>query len=306
MLKPLFKIFLYSIFCFPFFIITGCAIAPALAIPATPPPPPKIKTPPDVAVVLGGGGARGMAHIGVLKVLQEEHIPIDLIVGTSAGSIIGALYAANPNPALLQTTVFMAGISDLMDISPSLEGPITGNALQNFILLHTGIENFRQLRIPFVAVATDLETGETVPLYSGPVAPAVNASAALPPVFHPVSLYGRVLVDGGVSDLIPVDVAKLYHPKVIIAVNVTPDLSPFMPANIIGVYNRAYTISDQRFAQFNMRSADIVLHPKVGQTGVFDSSNRIGLVRAGEKAALQALPQICALLREKHIPSRCS
>lgn len=299
------KKFFYGLLIFSVTIIAGCAARPNIFIPAVEPIPPAIAKP-RVALALGGGGARGIAHVGVLKVLREERIPVDLIVGTSAGSIVGALYASNPNPYRVENILLQAGITDLLDISPSLVGPISGNALQNFILTHATARTFRQLRIPFIAVATDLLTGQTVPIDSGPLAPAVNASAAMPPVFHPVTLYGRVLVDGGVVDNVPVDIAKKYNPDIVIAVSITPNTPRLMPTSIIGAYNRAYILSDARFAEYNMEDADVKIHPYVGQTGVFQSSNKADLIRAGERAARRALPQICALLREKNIPSRCS
>ena len=286
--------------------LAGCfANPPGIHVPDQAPPTPKGPAP-RVALVLGGGGARGLAHIGVLKVLQQQHIPIDLIVGTSAGSIVGAIYAADPNANRLQNIVMKTGITSILDVTPSLKGPVTGFALQKFLLRYVTVRNFNQLQIRFVAVTTDLETGQIIPISSGPVAPAVNASAALPPVFHPVHLYGHYLVDGGVSDLVPVDVALTYHPKIIIAVNVTPNLPHTMSNNIVGVFDRSYNILDNRTANYSMEGANIKLHPYVGQTGVFDSGNKAQLIRAGEIAAQHALPQICALLKANQIPSDCS
>lgn len=261
---------------------------------------------PRVALVLGGGGARGMAHVGVLKVLQQENIPIDLIVGTSAGNIVGALYAGNPNADDVERILLQAGLSDMLDLSPSLLGAVSGNKLQQFVIHHVKATDFNQLKIPFVSVATDVQTGQTVAIHSGPLAPAVNASGALPSVFHPVKLRGRVLVDGGVTDLVPVDVALTYHPEIVIAVDIAPDLPKTMPTSRIETYNRAYTLYDEHFAIANMRGADVIIHPAVGQTGVFDSSNKRGLLRAGETATRQALPQICGLLKAKKITSKCS
>lgn len=290
---------------FPLF--AGCAPRPIIFVPQEPPPLPA-GPPPRVAVVLGGGGARGFAHIGVLKVLQQYRVPVDMVVGTSSGSIVGAIYADNPNTDALQRTLIHAQRSDLVDISAlhALEGPITGNALQNFILTHVRARTFNQLPLRFVVVATDLRTGATVPLASGPIAPAVNASAALPPFFRPVNLYGHTLIDGGTTDPVAVDVARAYKPKVVIAVSIVPDLPPYAPSYIIGVYDRAYYISDLKFNEYSMQTADVKIHPVVGQTGVFDDSNKRALVRAGEKAALKAIPEICAELQRYDIPSACS
>lgn len=289
------------------FIAACAAPQPNLSVPTSPPPAPAaLKGHPRVALVLGGGGARGMAHVGVLKVFREEQIPIDLIVGTSAGSIVGALYADHPNTFVLENTLMQTGLSNILDFTPSLEGPVSGYGLQNFILQHTRAHYFNQLKIPMIAVATDLKTGKPFVLDSGPIAPAINASAALAPVFRPVNLYGHTFVDGGFTDLVPVDVAKRYQPKVIIAVNIAPNIPSAMPGNIIGVYNRAYLLGDARFVQFNTQGADVVLHPHVGQAGTFDPGDKSSLLQAGETAARRALPQICALLRANNIPSKCS
>lgn len=292
-----------------FMLITGCATLPSnKGIPASAPPEKPLVKQPEVALVLGGGGARGFAHVGVMEVLQEEKIPVDLVVGTSAGSIMGSLYAADPNVHKLKKLMLNTDRSDILDVSAlhPLEGPITGSALQNFIRIHTHNRDIQNLKIRFVAVATDLKTGATVPIASGPTAPAVNASSALPPFFHPVRLYGRTLVDGGTTDPVAVDVARRYHPKVIIAVSIVDDLPHQMPTNAIGIYDRSYIISDQRFNNYSTKGADVVIHPYVGQTGTFDDSQKQQLITAGYRATKKALPAICAALKKNHIHSACS
>lgn len=294
--------------CCVLILLAACAATrPNIQVPKAPPPVAVIIHRPQVALVLGGGGARGFAHIGVIKVLKQYHVPIDLIVGTSAGSMVGSVYADDPNVHHLIKVLKQAGPSTLVDISAFhlLQGPITGDALQSFILKHVKARTFNQLKIPFIAVTTDLQTGATVPLSSGPIAPAINASSALPPFFRPVHLYGRIFVDGGTTDPVPVDIARLYHPKVIIAVTIVEDVPKAMPTNIVGVYDRAYAISDLRFNKFSTLGADVVLHPDVGQTGVFDASHKRALIKAGEQATLKALPQICAALKRNHIASDC-
>lgn len=298
---------LSSVLLFIFF--AGCATLPSnVGIPKVAPPEKPLVKQPRVALVLGGGGARGFAHVGVIEALQQEKIPVDLVVGTSAGSIIGSIYAANPNVSKLKKIMLDADRSDVLDISAlhPLDGPITGSALRNFIKTHTYNRDIQNLRIRFVAVATDLKTGATVPIASGPTAPAVNASSALPPFFHPVRLYGHTLVDGGTTDPVAVDVALRYHPKVIIAVSIVDDLPNIMPSNAIGIYDRSYIISDQRFNHFTTEGADVVIHPYVGQVGTFDDSQKQTLINAGYRAAIKALPKICAALRKNHIHSACS
>lgn len=263
---------------------------------------------PRVALVLGGGGARSYAHIGVINVLSKEDIPIDLIVGTSGGSIVGALYADNPSARHLKAIAMQSGRGDILDISAlhPLEGPITGSALQTFLTQHMHAHYFDQLRIPFIAVATNLKTGNSVPMSSGLIATAVNASSALPPFFRPVQWHGHTLVDGGATDPVPVDIASQFHPEIIIAVSVVQDLPHDMPTNAVGIYDRSYMISDLRFNNFSTHGADVVIHPDVGQTGVFDDSHKRALIKAGELATKKALPMICAALAKDHIHSKCS
>ena len=207
-------------------------------------------SPPRVAVILGGGGARGYAELGVLKVLQQAGVPVDLIVGTSIGSIIGALYADNPNANAVDTLLMSAKKNELLHISPlhSLQGPFSGKTEQTFMTKHLTARDFSQLKIKFVAVATNLNDGKTIPISTGAIATAVNASSALSPFFHPVTINGMQLIDGGTSDPIPVDIAKTYHPKVIIAVNISEDLPTAMPDNLLAIFHRSNLIRMRAFA----------------------------------------------------------
>lgn len=290
-------------------LTAGCSTPSTLpiSIPATPPPV-QSAPPPKVVLVLGGGGTRGLAHVGVLKVLQQHAIPIDMIIGTDSGSIVGSMYASDPNVKRIQRKLLRAQSSDLIDISAlhALEGPITGNALQNFIFKNVYEKNINQLPIRFVAIATDLKTGQNISLASGPIAPAVNASCALPPYFHPVNLYSRTLIDGMITDPVAVDVAKSYQPKIIIAVNVSASLPKQMPTNIVGIYDRNYIISDRQFNAYCAQDADVIIHPNVPEINYPDTQEKLAMIHAGEKAAIAALPQICAELQKNNIASDCS
>ena len=284
--------------------LTGClARKPNIDIPTTPPPPRKIDHP-DVALVLGGGGARGFAHVGVIKELEKNHIPINLIVGTSAGSLVGALYADDPHANHLIKKLSKANKRDLFDISlahPFL-GFITGNDLERFYLEHLQAHNFNQLKIPFIAMATDFTTGQPIQLRSGPIAPAINASAAIPLAFRPVHMYGRTLVDGGVTDNVAADIARRYHPKLIIAVDINKNLDDKLPANAFSILSRTYNITAQRLSDKITQQADIVLYPDVRQIGTFDDSDRNFLIKAGEKVAIKAMPLIKAEMKKDGIP----
>lgn len=208
-------------------------------IPPVEPPATRLKNlHPRVVLVLGSGGARGFAHAGVLKVLQQNHIPIDLIIGTSAGSIVGALYADRPNSDALNKLLLTASQDDVIDFSylSLYSGPVSGVGLQTFLVKNLRATNFSQLQIPFIAVASDLATGQAHAFASGPIAPAVNASSAAPPYFQPVPLYGKMYTDGGFVDPVAVDIAKRFHSQVIIAVELNYPLSKQLPSHGPGIF----------------------------------------------------------------------
>ncbi len=230
----------------------------------------------------------------MLKVLHEAGVPIHRIVGVSAGSMIGAMYAANPDPKRLEKIVMSAKQSEMMNITlfRIRHGFVTGKIFRGYMEEQTDGKSFEELDIPLVAVAVDLETGELVSMDQGVLSPAINASCALPPVFHPVEYNGRILVDGGAVDPVPVNIAKRYPHDVVIAVNITQQLKPKMPTNAVTTFMRYHRI--RLLAQSLMCSerADIMIHPYVGDTGIFDTSDKAGLLAEGERAAREQLPHI--------------
>lgn len=289
------------IICLALILISGCASQPDIAIPKREPAPLKLTKHPRVALVLGGGGARGYAHVGVINTLAKAGIPIDLIVGTSAGSVVGALYADNANPQLVERTMRQAKFFDLADFTfvPYGHGFISGRKLQHFLLNKMRSRWFNELKIPLVVVTTDLYSGKPKTISSGPISPAVNASSAMPGAVHPVEMYGHTLIDGGMVAQIPVNIAKQYQPDIIIAVNLEADFSEDMPSSFAGVFKRAFDISIHAIADFSGQGADVTIHPVVGTVGIFDLSKKSLLIHAGEAAAQKALPEIKALLKNK-------
>ncbi len=287
--------------CLLIITLSGCVAPTNIFIPIQEPKPLHLNKCPRVALVLGGGAARGFAHIGVIKALEQAGIPIDLIVGTSAGSIVGALYADTGSARMLENTMRKTYFFDLADFShcPFGLGLISGRQLQHYLSKRLDSAWFDQLQIPLVVVATNLTTGQAKTLSSGPIAPAVNASCAMPGAVRPVDLYGCRLIDGGMVAQVPTYIAKRYHPQIIIAVNVEADFTDQMPSSSIGVFSRAFDISLHAIAEYSGRGADVTIHPKVMDTGLFDLSQKSELIHAGEVAGEQALPKIRALLKDK-------
>jgi NTE family protein len=283
---------------------TGCAHVPVattlgLSVPSELPPEPTSKRI-DVALVLGGGGARGLAHAGVLEVLEEEGIPIDLIVGTSSGAAVGAIYASYIDAQKVKQMLLNAGKWDFLDISIfgicrmaiEASGPISGYNFEKFFIDNLPEKLIEQLSIPFAAVAVDIETTEPFIIKSGPMAPAVHASAAIPPLFCPVKLYGRTLVDGGVSLPVPVDVAREYNPKLIIAVDISPPPAKGCLKSSFDLAYRALEISYSMLSRMQASTADIEIHPDLEGFGFFEDARNEELYFKGMEAARNAIPEI--------------
>lgn len=250
-----------------------------------------------VALVLGGGGARGMFHVGVLEVLQEAKVPIDLIVGCSAGAVVGALYADCPDGKYVKNLLVPLKRKDLLEINllSCKFGLCKGRGLRRFLGKNLHAKNFEELQIPFLAVATDLDAGEVLLLGSGPIVPAVHASCAVPFFFEPVKLHGRILVDGGVLDPNPVSAAKDYFPKIIIAVDLAELLPVTKPKNLFSVATRSAEIIHLCQSRNCLKGADVIIQPFLHPISMFDDTCSQKLYEDGKRAARAALPQILKL-----------
>lgn len=273
--------------------LTACSIPirqQRVDVPHTAPKPAPLRDV-KVALVLGAGGSRGLAHLGVLEVLEKEGIPIDLIVGSSAGSFMGALYADNPNIAAVKQKVINLKKEDLLDTSfkallqavVSLTGPIQGNALENYMVKHMRARNFNELKIPLIAVATNVDNNHIIMLRSGPVAPAVHASSALPPLFAPVSIYQQTLIDGGVVAPVPVQVARLFKPEMVIAVDISTPPSRAELKNAFELIYRAMNISFYELSRMQSTRAEITIHPDLVGYGTFDDQYNDRMYEKGNK-----------------------
>jgi len=252
--------------------------------------------PARVAVVLGAGASRGFAHIGVLKILESNGIPVHMIVGTSAGSFVGSLYAYGYNAFQLQKMALSIEKSDIVDMTIPDNGFIKGDKLEEYVnslLKNTPIE---KLRIPFYAVATSLPDGQEVIFGKGNAGKAVRASCSIPGVFRPARIGEKVYVDGGVVSPVAVDAAKRYGADIVIAVDIAsdPDTSP--PEGTINTILQAINIMYSRLSASQTAKADIVIKPKVGYIGSDEFEKRHEAIMEGEKAALAALPAIQGII----------
>jgi NTE family protein len=256
-------------------------------------PPPK---PAKIAVVLGAGAAKGFAHIGVLKILESNKIPVHMIVGTSAGSFVGSLYAYGFNAFELQKISFSLQKDDIVDLTLPDNGFIKGEKIEayiNYMLRNTPIE---KLRIPFYAVATDIQSGREVVFGSGNTGTAVRASCSIPGIFMPPVISGRMYVDGGVVSPVAVDAARKMGADIVIAVDISSDVGSPLPNGTIETILQSINIMNSKLSAIQLAKADVVIKPKVGYIGSADFSKRNEAVLEGEKAAVEALSKIQALM----------
>jgi len=259
------------------------------------PPGPAQKTV-KVALVLGAGASKGFAHIGVLKILETNRIPVNMIVGTSAGSFVGCLSAYGYDAFQLQRIAIGIDKGEIADLTVPDNGFIKGEKLAEYVnrtLRNTPIE---KLRIPFYAVATDIQSGQEMIFGRGNAGAAVRASCAIPGVFHPVRIGDRVYVDGGVVSPVAVDAAKRLGADVVIAVDVSADVGGTPPETTIETIMQSISIMYARLAAIQLGRAEVVIRPKVGHIGAADFSMRHEAIMEGEKAAVEALPRIQAAL----------
>jgi NTE family protein len=286
--------------------LSACAVLPTSAPPTTPPvtpppveaelpapitpkPPPK---PPRVGLALGGGAARGFAHVGVIQVLEEQGIKVDLVAGTSAGSLVGALYASGRNGRELATLAETMDEGAITDWTFPMRGLIRGEALAKFIREKTGNRNIEQLPVPLGIVATDLGDGTPIMFRQGDVGTAVRASSAVPAVFQPVKIGTREYVDGGLVAPVPVRYARQMGAEVVIAVDISEPPDPKVPGDAMRMLLQTFSIMGRSISQYELKEADVVLRPRLDGFSGSDFTVRRRAIQVGREAATAMLPQI--------------
>ena len=301
---------LFSIPMILMLMITSCTlkeIQPGQAPPPIVQPPPVVQPPPKpakIALVLGAGVSKGFAHIGVLKILESNKIPIHMIVGTSVGSAVGSLYAYGYNAFQLQKMSFSIEKGDILDLTIPDNGFIKGEKLEEFInktLKNTPME---KLKIPFYAVATEIKDGQEVVFGKGNTGQAVRASCSIPGIFRPVKIVDKMYVDGGVVSPVAVDAAKRFGADIVIAVDISTGVERTQPENTIETILQSLNVMYSKLASIQLCNADVVIKPKVGHIGSTDFSKRHEAILEGEKAALEALPQIMGIITQLRLEGR--
>ena len=264
---------------------------PAPPPPVVPPPKPPPR-PPRIGLALGGGAARGFAHIGVIQVLEEAGLKPDLVVGTSAGSLVAALYASG------KSGVELAALADAMDETAFADwsypgrGLIRGEALAKFVRDHIGGRSFEQLGLPLGIVATDLENGQPILFQRGDVGTAVRASSAVPAVFQPVRIGAREYVDGGLVAPVPVRFARQMGAELVIAVDISAPPEGNSTGDAMRMLLQTFAIMGRSINNFELRDADVVLRPSLAGVSGADFTARRRSIVAGREAALAQLADL--------------
>lgn len=301
---------------FLLFALAGCstpAPPPAPAEPVLPTPPveqvavPAQRPPAVIALALGGGAARGFAHVGVIKALEAQGIQPGIVVGTSAGAVVGALYAAGLDGFQIQALSMGLEEEQVLDGSgfylcmaeaalSDKRGCIKGQALQDFINRNVGNRPIEKLKRRFAAVATQLASGEPVAFRSGNTGMAVRASASVPILFQPVTISGADYVDGGLVAPVPSSVARDLGADFVIAVDISerPEDSP--TTSMVDILMQTFNIFGKTLNRHEHSSADIVIRPHTAQLPATDASARNRAILEGEKAVAAILPELKARL----------
>jgi NTE family protein len=289
-------------------VSTSIAVPPAPTVEAPPPPPAPVPKPHPVKIglALGGGAAKGFAHIGVIKVLEANGIVPEIIAGTSAGSLAGALYAAGYTGEALQRKALEMTEEQVRDLTLPNRGWIEGKALQDFVNRAVGGRPIDQLRKTLGIVVTNLKSGEQTVFRSGDTGMAVRASSAVPGVFKPVNISGSEYVDGGLTSPVPVRAVREMGADFVIAVDISARPSEGKTESTIDVMLQTFSIMGQSISRHETPGADVVIRPTINGLSSTDFKSRSRAIEAGEKAATAMLATLITRLDAARYPSNGS
>ncbi len=285
-------------------LLAGCSSVPTAPEPVTPPvvTTPTVPEParrlPRLGLALGGGAARGFAHVGVIQVLEQNGIRPDLVAGTSAGSLVAALYASGMNGGELERAAMSMEEATLTDWTLPINGRgmLKGDALARYVRQAVNGRLIEQMALPLGILATDLGSGQGTLFRRGDAALAVRASSAVPGVFTPVAIAGREFVDGGLVAPVPVSQARAMGAEVVLAVDISADPEGNNANGMLQVLLQTTAIMGQSINRHELKGADVVLRPALSGVGSADFSARQRSIAAGRAAMLAALPRLKAEL----------
>ena len=256
---------------------------------------------PIIALVLGSGGARGYAHIGAIQVLEQSGIRPDFIVGTSAGSIVGSLYASGKNANQIRDIALNMKANDVRDIRLDMKGFFDGQKVEDYVNEQVSDVPLQRLPIPMYVVATQLKEGKKVVFNYCNTGHAVRESVSIPSIFIPTKIGADEYVDGGLVSPVPVDVARKLGADIIIAVDILAQPMYTETSNVWGLFNQNINIMQKNLAQIELKNADIVIQPDLREkVHIFDVSGRESTMQAGVDATVAQLEQIQKVFAQKN------
>jgi len=268
------------------------AFGRAITQPVTRPAPPEGRIP-AVGLALGGGFARGVAHIGVFKVLEEENIPLRCLAGTSVGAIMGAIYASGISVREMEKIAALVRFKDFARWTLSRNGLASNDRMIPFFDKVLKVKTFEELKIPLAVVATDFVTGEPVVFRSGPLIPAIRASCAYPGIFLPVEVNGRLMVDGLLAYSVPTPPLRQMGAERVIASHLRASwVGDQGPRHVMEIIGQCFSIAQSKMCSEWQAAADVILEPDVRGFAFDDFQLAAELVRRGEEATREALPEI--------------
>lgn len=281
-------------------VLAACTTVkpPEVVTPVDTPPVPVLKKAPKLGLALGGGAARGFAHIGVIQVLEENGIKPDLVVGTSAGSLVAAFYATGKTGAQLQWLADSMDESQLTDwtVPFTSRGMLRGEALGRYVNSQLNGAKIEDMKMPLGIVATDLQTGDGILFRRGDIATAVRASSAVPSVFEPVRIGNKDYVDGGLVSPVPVRFARQMGADIIIAVDISSRPEDAKTTDILKVLLQTFSIMSKSISQLELAQAEVVVRPAMPDVGSAEFAARKKSIEAGRAAMKLALPALKAAL----------
>ena len=274
--------------------LTACVGTRPVVQPASPAATPEAAAaaPIKIGIALGGGAAKGFAHIGVIKMLEANGFAPAVVAGTSAGSVVGALYASGLTAFELQEKAIAMDEANIRDLQWSAGGLVLGQKLEDYVNQQVQRKPLEQLARPFVAVATRLEDGQRTVFARGNTGQAVRASSSVPGVFQPVSIGKYHFVDGGIVSPVPVDAARQLGADLVIAVDISSKAQGKTPTDMLGTLSQSIAIMGQKLGQAELARADVVIRPQVLDMGAMDFGQRASAILEGEKAALLAMQKV--------------
>jgi NTE family protein len=280
--------------------LAGCStVTPPVVVPVEPPPVVEpLPRPPRLGLALGGGAARGFAHVGVIQVLEAQGIRPDLVTGTSAGSLVAALYASGKSAAELERVALGMDEALLTDWTMPLasRGLMRGEALARYVRQSVGGRLIEQMAMPLGILATDLANGSGVLFRRGDAAQAVRASSAVPGVFNPVPIAGREYVDGGLVAPVPVRQAREMGAELVLAIDISADPQDIDANGLLSLLPKTTAIMGQSINRLELARADLVVRPSLAGIGSADFTARQRSIEAGRAAMLAAMPRLRQLL----------